>query len=125
MENQLAQLQQIQQQIQMVATQRVQLEAQTKELERAIEILDKSASDVSVYKSVGSILVKAESKDKTKVEIEDQKETMSVRVKTLERQEAHLRERFNTLQQQLSKALKLSPTQKAKPDKDDDAEEEH
>ena len=106
MENQLAQFQQIQQQLQMIASQRVQLEAQTKELEKAIETLDKAAADTPVYKSVGSVLVKAESKDKVKAEMEEQKETMGVRIKTLERQEGHLKERFQTLQATLTKAFR-------------------
>lgn len=105
MENQLMQFQQVQQQLQIVATQRVQLEAQTKELERAIETLNNSKPDTPVYKSVGSILVRAENKDSVKKELEEQKETISVRVKTLERQESHLRERYQSLQQQIANAL--------------------
>ena len=124
MENQLAQFQQIQQQLQMVATQRVQLEAQSKELEKAIEILDKSQPDVPVYRSVGSILVKGENRDKVKAELEEQKETAGVRIKTLERQESHLRERLGNLQQQLTKAFGSKASAKESDDKEDDEEDE-
>jgi chaperonin cofactor prefoldin len=38
-------------------------------------------------------------------ELKEQKETVEVRVKTLERQDKHLRERHQTLQSQITQAL--------------------
>jgi len=104
-QNQLAQFQQLQQQLQAILSQKYQMEAQLKEMERTVEELDKAANDVPIYKSVGSLLIKA--KDKTTVlkEIGDDKESLGVRVKTLDRQEKYMRERYQSLQDQLSKAL--------------------
>jgi prefoldin beta subunit len=125
MENQIAQFQQIQQQLQMVASQRVQLEAQTKELEKAIETLAKAAPDVPVYKSIGSILVKGENRDKVKSELEEQKETLNVRITTSERQETHRRERYQNLQQQLTKALTPKvPGKESKPKSDEEEDKD-
>ena len=104
-QNQIAQFQQLQQQLQATLNQKFQMDAQVKEMQRTVEELTKSPEDVVIYKSVGSLLIKAESKDAVLKEIEDDKETMEVRVKTLERQEKSLKERYQTLQDQLNKAL--------------------
>jgi len=104
-QNQLAQFQQLQQQLQAILGQKYQMEAQMKEMERTVEELNKTTDDVPIYKSVGSLMIKA--KDKTTVlkEIEDDRESLGVRVKTLDRQEKYMRERYQSLQDQLSKAL--------------------
>ncbi len=104
-QNQIAQFQQLQQQLQAILGQKYQMEAQLKEMERTIEELNKTTEDFPIYKSVGSLLIKA--KDKTSVlkEIEDDKESTGVRIKTLERQEKYMRDRYQSLQDQLSKAL--------------------
>ena len=112
MRNQFAQYQQLQQQIQMIATQKFQIEAKISEVDRALEEL-KKAGDVPVYRSIGSILVKAESKEEVEKDLDEQKETLQVRVKTLERQETHLRERYQGLQEQLTKALKTEEKEDA------------
>lgn len=105
MQNQLAQFQQLQQQIQMIATQKFQLEAKLKEINGTIEELGKIDKETPVYQSVGSILVKVSEHDKLKGELEEQKETLEVRVKTLEKQEKHLREKYQAMQQELSVAF--------------------
>jgi len=104
-QNQLAQFQQLQQQLQAILGQKYQTEAQLKEMERTIEELDKTADDVPIYKSVGSLLIKAKDKATILKEIEDDKESLGVRVKTLDRQEKYMRERYQSLQDHLSKAL--------------------
>jgi len=104
-QNQIAQFQQLQQQLQAVLNQKFQMDAQVKEMQRTVEELNKSPEDVVIYKSVGSLLIKAENKTSVLKEIEDDKETMEVRVKTLERQEKSLKDRYQQLQDQLNKAL--------------------
>lgn len=104
-QNQLAQFQQVQQQLQAVLNQKFQMDAQVKEMQRTIDELNKSADDVVIYKSVGSLLLKADGKASILTQIEDNKETMEIRVKTLERQEKSLRDRYQVLQEQISKAL--------------------
>jgi prefoldin beta subunit len=104
-QNQIAQFQQLQQQLQAVLNQKFQMDAQVKEMQRTTEELNKSPEDVVIYKSVGSLLIKAPGKHTVLKEIEEDKETMEVRVKTLERQEKSLKERYQVLQDQLNKAL--------------------
>ncbi|MBI0583598.1 MAG: prefoldin subunit beta [Methanomassiliicoccus sp.] len=104
-QNQIAQFQQLQQQLQSVLNQKFQMDAQVKEMQRTTEELNRSPEDVVIYKSVGSLLIKAEGKEAVLKEIEDDKETMEIRVKSLERQEKSLKDRYQTLQEQINKAL--------------------
>ncbi len=108
-QNQIAQFQQMQQQLQAVLNQKFQMEAQLREMQRTVEELNKAPEDVPVYKSVGALLIKAENKAAVLKEIEDDKETLEVRVKTLDRQEKFLREKYQSLQDQLQKALGAGP----------------
>ena len=112
-QNQIAQFQQLTQQIQMVATQKIQLEAQVKELYRTIAELDKTTDDSAVYKNVGSLLIQVKDKAALVTELKEQKETAEVRVKTLDRQDKHLRERHQNLQQQITQALQGPQAQAA------------
>lgn len=104
-QNQIAQFQQIQQQLQALLNQKFQMDAQVKEMQRTIDELNKAPADVIIYKSVGSLLIKAENKEAMLKEVEEDKETMEVRVKTLDRQEKALRDRYQALQDQLTKAF--------------------
>jgi prefoldin beta subunit len=104
-QNQIAQFQQLQQQLQAVLNQKFQMDAQLKEMQRTSEELGKSPEDVVIYKSVGSLMIRAESKESVLKEIDEDKETMEIRVKTLERQEKSLKDRYQVLQDQLNKAL--------------------
>ena len=103
LQNQIAQFQQVQQQLQNVTTQRIQMDAQRKEMERTVAELDKASGDV--YRSVGSLLVKVDDKAAVKAEITESMETVEVRIKSMERQEKQLREKFQSLQETINKAM--------------------
>ena len=105
MKNQLNQLEQIRQQIQVVGAQRSQLESQKKEVALALDGLSNLPDDASVFKTMGTILVRREDRETLKVELEEEKESLEVRVGTLEKQETKLKERFGELQQSLQEAL--------------------
>jgi prefoldin beta subunit len=104
-QNQLAQLQELQQQAQIVVQQRQQLELQVRELERTLEELGKLPSDAPLFKSVGSLLVGAPDRTGLERELSDQKETATVRLESAKRQESRLRERVTALQTELQAAL--------------------
>jgi prefoldin beta subunit len=104
-QNQIAQFQQLQQQLQALINQKYQMDVQAKEMQRTIDELNKAPADVTVYKSVGSLLIKAQGKDELLKEIEENKETVDIRVKTLDRQEKSLRDRYQQLQEQISKSF--------------------
>ena len=104
-QNQIAQFQQLTQQIQMITSQKIQLEAQAKELEKTVEELEKAPAEAAVFKNAGSLLIETKDRPALLTELKDQKETVEVRVKTLDRQDKHLRERHSALQAQITQAL--------------------
>jgi prefoldin beta subunit len=105
LQNQIAQFQQLQQQLQAVLTQKYQMEAQLKEIDRTLEELDKAPEDATIYRNVGSLLIKASGKAKVHEDVSENKETLEIRLKALDRQEKHMREKYQALQDQLNKAL--------------------
>lgn len=106
--HQLAQFQQTQQQAQVLMAQRQQLELLLRETERALEELEKLQEGAAVYKSIGTILVKAE-RDDLKKSLGEQKETLDLRIKTLERQEERVVQRLQEMRGKLEEALKGKP----------------
>lgn len=105
LQNQIAQFQQLQQQLQTVSTQKMQMEAQVRELKRTLAELEKAGDGAPVYKSVGALLIKTSDRSALKEEMEESVETMDIRVKALERQEKSMREKFQSLQETLNKAM--------------------
>ncbi|MEM2727080.1 MAG: prefoldin subunit beta [Archaeoglobaceae archaeon] len=103
-QNLVAQLQQVQQQLQLVVSQKAQVEAMLEEAKQALEELQNITDETPIYKAVGSILVK-ESKGKVVQELTEKKDSFEIRIKTLERQEERLRERFAELQKKLQGLL--------------------
>jgi len=103
--NQIAQLQQIQQQAQTIVSQRVQLEMQVKEMERTLEELAKTPEDAPVYRSVGTLLIRVKDRQTVAKDLEDSKETTEVRLNSLKRQEERLKEKLSALQREVSAAL--------------------
>src|SRR5512136_1740949 len=109
LQNQIAQFQQLQQQLQSVLSQKFRMEAQLRETQMTIDELNKAAEDVAIYRNVGSLLIKASDKSSVLKDVEDDKETLEIRIKALDRQEKALRDKYNTMQDQLSKALGQGP----------------
>ena len=107
-QNQLAQLQQLQQQAQAVISQKSQIEALIRETDAALNELEKSSDDAVIYKSVGELLFKAE-KPKLLEELKERKEMMDLRLKTMSKQEERIQSRFTQLQDQLKLSLGQIP----------------
>jgi prefoldin beta subunit len=103
-QNQLAQLQQVQQQAQALLQQKGQVEMMLRETERALEELKKSPEDADVYRAAGELLIKAKREDVLK-DLDEKKDNFDVRLKSLSRQEERVQQRFNQLQDQLKQAL--------------------
>jgi len=103
-QNMLAQLQQLQQQLQMVVTQKAHLENSLKETESAIQEIEKISDDTPIFKTVGTILVKT-SKNEVLKELKEKRDTFEVRIKALERQEERLRERIQEMQKKIQSLL--------------------
>jgi prefoldin beta subunit len=103
-QNQIAQLQQIQQQIQGLSMQKSQIEAMQKESKMALDELSKLTEDAVVYRNVGELIIKT-SKEESISKLKDREETLSLRLQSISRQEERLTSRFKQLQEQIQQAL--------------------
>jgi prefoldin beta subunit len=103
-QNQIAQLQQIQQQVQALAMQKSQIEAMQKESKMALDELEKINDDAIIYRSIGELIVKTDKKDSIS-KLKDREETLSLRLQSISRQEERLTSRFKQLQEQIQQAL--------------------
>jgi prefoldin beta subunit len=104
-QEELVRLQQLQQTLQAVVAQKQQLEMDMTETDRALTELEKVVGETPVYKSVGSILVKAD-KQVLLSELKERKELLNTRVTVLGRQEERTRERIKDVQQKLQEKLR-------------------
>jgi len=105
LQEQLMRLQQLQQTLQSVASQKQQVELELSETDKALAELEKSTDDTPVYKSVGSILVKS-NRQTLLTELKERKELMATRVTVLGKQEDRTRERLKEIQEKLQERLK-------------------
>lgn len=107
---QLARYQQLQQTLSVIIVERQRLEAELLEVKDALEELQKSPDDATVYKAVGPILVQS-NKQKLIHELTERKELAETRLKLLEKQEQRTREQLENLQRELRSMLsRQSPT---------------
>jgi prefoldin beta subunit len=106
-QEQLARLQQLQQTLQAVSTQKQQLEIEGSETDRALAELDKLDDSAVVYKSIGSLLVKS-NRQTLITELKERKDLLGTRVTVLGRQEERTKERMKELQDKLQEKLRPS-----------------
>jgi len=105
-------LQQLQQTLQSVLTQKQQVDMEQTEVEQTLNELQKTVDDAVIYKSAGSLLVKAE-KTKVTEELVERKELLNTRSKVLARQEDRLRSQVKEVQTKLQEDLRpVSPSPK-------------
>jgi prefoldin beta subunit len=100
----LIELQTFQQQMQTVLIQKESLNIQSIEMDKALEELKKATTE-DVYKAVGPILIKSTKKDLEK-ELDEKKETIDLRLKSLQKQEDRLKEKLKESQEKFEEFLK-------------------
>ncbi len=103
LQQKIEQAQRLQSELETIVTQRYQLEVSLKEVEKSLEELENLSEDAPIYKSVGSILVQVESRDKIKKELEEKKETLELRIKTVTKQQELLEKKLKEIQDELAK----------------------
>jgi prefoldin beta subunit len=108
LQNDLRQFQRLQQDLSAVAQQRLQMDLKLRETSRTLEDLKALPSDTTIYRPIGGLLVRAKDRDQVEGLLTEEKETLEVRVKALERQENHLKERYTEMQKSLSEALQAA-----------------
>ena len=107
LQEQLQRMQQLQQTLQVIVSQRQQLEIGNSEIDRALGELEKMPDDGVVYKSIGSLLMKSEKK-KLIEELRERKELTTMRVSVLAKQQSRTEERLKELQQIIQERIKPS-----------------
>lgn len=110
-QNQLAMLQQVQQQLQTILQQKAQFEMAVREAKRAQEEIADSPEDAVMYMSVGTVMMQKK-KDVVNTKLGEKVETLELRIKSLEKQEKLLQGKFEQLQAQIKAAIegKGAPT---------------
>jgi len=102
-QEQLARLQQTQQNLQSIMMQKQQLESEKHETEKALEELKKAGDDESVFKHAGTIMIKSNKKDLID-ELEEHVELAKTKSSLLVNQEERLK---TTLKEQETKILEM------------------
>jgi prefoldin beta subunit len=108
LQNEIRQYQRLQQDLSQVSQQRVQIDLKLRETTHTLEELKGLPDDAVIYRPLGGLLVKAKSKKEVEELLTDDKETLEVRVKALERNENQLKERYTTMTKELSDALQAA-----------------
>ncbi len=101
-DEQIAQLQQQEQQLQQTILQRQTMQSQLLETENALDTLMKTKEHP--FKMVGPLLVAIDKQELTE-ELTSKKDTLAIRLKNVEQQEEQLRKKFQDFQEKLLKQL--------------------
>ncbi len=104
LQQKLEQAQKLQGELEVIISQRYQLELNLKEVEKTLEELEKVDEGTPIYKNIGSILVKAKSKEEIKKELEEKKEMLEIRLKAVKRQQELLQKKYEEIQREFAAA---------------------
>ncbi len=109
LQEQIMKLQQSQQNLQSIMTQRQHLEMEKAETEKALDELKKIADDDSVFKQAGTVLIK--SNKKTLVdELEEKVELSKTRSTVLGKQEVRVKEALKEQEAKITEMMKSGAT---------------
>lgn len=103
-QNQIAMIQQVQQQLGTVIQQKAQFEMMAKETRKAEAELGGISDDSDVYVTIGTVMMKQD-REKVLADLAEKTETFELRIKSLEKQEKALTTKFEQLQAQIKGAL--------------------
>jgi prefoldin beta subunit len=101
LQQQVIKYQQLQAQLNQVLAEKGVIEQELREINRALDVLKNVADNVEMYKSAGHLLVRVSKSDAEK-ELNERKELLELRLKTLSRQEALIRQQLSEIQAKLT-----------------------
>ena len=101
-EEKISQLQMFEQSLQNFLGQKQQFQVQLVEIESALNELENTEK---AYKIVGNIMVESD-KNELKADLQSKKEITELRIKTMEKQEAQVREKASKLQAEVLSKIK-------------------
>ena len=105
LQEQIAKMQQSQQNLQSILMQKQQVEMENAESDRALEELKKAADGDQVFKYAGSILIKSDKKSLID-ELEEKKELSKTKTTVLGKQEERLKTSLQEQEQKIQEMLK-------------------
>tara|TARA_Y100000996_G_scaffold270984_1_gene213316 strand:+ start:336 stop:716 length:381 start_codon:yes stop_codon:yes gene_type:complete len=105
LQEQIAKMQQSQQNLQSILMQKQQVEMENAESDRALEELKKAADDDQVFKYAGTILIKSDKKSLID-ELEEKKELSKTKSTVLAKQEERLKTSLQEQEQKIQEMLK-------------------
>ena len=109
LQEQIGKLQQSQQKLQSIMTQRQHLEMEKAETEKALEDLKKIADTDSVFKQAGTVLIKSDKKVLVD-ELEEKVELSKTRSTVLEKQEVRVKETLKEQESKITEMMKSGAT---------------
>ena len=102
---QVARLQQLQQNLQAIMMQKQQVELEVVETDRALEEIKKTGTEETVYKSAGPLLIKSKREDVIK-ELEEKKELSNTRVMVLSKQETRVKDNLKEVENNINQMIR-------------------
>lgn len=109
LQEQLARLQQAQQNLQAILAQKQQLDLDQHESNKALEELKKAGDDETVYKFVGSIMIKSTKKALID-ELEERNELSKTRATVLAKQEERVKQSITEQETKINEMIKNATT---------------
>jgi prefoldin beta subunit len=100
----IARLNQLQQQLDMIMQQRVSMEGSVKELESALKELESAGESAVCYKSIAGVFIKMDQK-KLLEESKERKETSEMRIKSILNQEERLKKTYEDMRGKIQSML--------------------
>jgi len=107
LQEQIMKLQQSQQNLQSIMTQKQHLEMEKAETAKALEELKKVAENDTVFKHAGTVLIKSTKKELID-ELEERQEMAKTRVTVLEKQETRVKESLKEQESKITEMMKGS-----------------
>ena len=105
LQEQLAKMQQSQQNLQSIMAQKQQLDMEQLETDKALEELKKTGDNDTVYKHAGSILIKS-NKSELIADLEERKELSKTRATVLSKQEERVKESLKEQEAKINEMMK-------------------
>ena len=104
-QQQLAQFQQLEEQLQAFAAQRAQMELQLRDISNTLEKLKDVEPDTPMYQNIGSVLIRVKDKSALMEELQERKESLYRRVESMKMQEERLKKRLESMGNELNQKL--------------------
>jgi len=105
LQDKLTRFEQVKAQLQMVMTQKGEMDAHHREMKEAVKALESSAGG-DVFRRIGDLLIKVDDIDVLKKEMKEELETMEARLTSMDKQEKSIKEMYEKLGSEINDALK-------------------